>query len=122
MCKEHWETMWTFKTARFEVRWEVQPEYGYRYDGDDPEGEVQAKLDAGDYVAFVSKVAVYLDGEEVTADYLGGSVYEHDKVATFRDHIGMNAGGYGSYFSDMVREACRDARKVLGNRPKLRAA
>lgn len=76
-------TLWKFRTKRFLVRLEFDRDYRYQYDGDDPNGETQAALDSGELVAFNSKVAVYLDGEEIGADYLGGSVYARDKISEF---------------------------------------
>lgn len=116
------ETLWTFKTKRFTVKWQIEYVHGYRYDGEDENGETQSMLDSGELVAFDSKVSVWLDGVEIAADYLGSSVYRYDQVRSFRDHVGMNARGHGSYFSDMVRSAVADARKVLASAPKLRAA
>lgn len=116
------QTLWTFKTARFTVKWQIEEDPCYRYDGDDENGEIQAMLDSGEMVAFDSKISVWLDGKEVSADYLGGSVYYADQVETFRDHVGMNTRGHGSYFSDMVRQAIAEARTNLTNVPRLRAA
>lgn len=121
-------TLWTFNTKRFAVKWQIEPEQGYRYDGDDDDGSIQAMLDDGSMVAFMSKMVVELDGVEVGADYLGGSVYYLGEVHTFRDHIGMNARGHGSYFSDMVRQAIQAARREVarsglwdgGDRPDMR--
>lgn len=120
---------WQFRTKRFRVALEVNPEHGYRYDGDDESGEIQAKLDSGEYVAFESAVVVYLDGIEIAANYLGGSVYAADEMAEFwtghRDPDPMNrncsemraARGdhvvIGHYFPDMVREAIAEARDIL---------
>jgi hypothetical protein len=67
---------------------------------------------------FDSEMIVYYRGQEVGADYLGQSIYEN--VSDFRDHIGMNTRGHGSYFSDMVRGAVAEARKNLADRPRLR--
>ena len=111
--------IWEFKTARFRVAFEIEPEYDLDLSFDDT-GEVREGLEDGRFVAFVAKVAVYLDGREVGADYLGGCIYENPEA--FRDHIGSKAKGYGSYFADMVREAIRDARRTLTNAPTLRAA
>ncbi|CAK7259111.1 MULTISPECIES: hypothetical protein [unclassified Shinella] len=116
------ETLWTFKTARFTVKWQIEIDAGYRYDGDDEDGSIQAALDCGDMVAFDSKMSVWLDGVEIAADYLGGSVYYADQIETFRDHIGMNAKGHGSYFSDMVRTVVAEARATLCNAPRIRCA
>jgi hypothetical protein len=130
---------WSFETARFTVELECTRDYRYRYDGDDPDGEVQTKLDTGEYIAFDSCVRVLLDGEEIGVDYLGGSVYDPETAHEFwtmhrspdpmhRNCSIMRAknGGnvcIGHYFPDMVSEAIREARKhVAGMRdkPKLR--
>jgi hypothetical protein len=132
------ETVWTFATARFSVRLEIQFDHGYQYDGDDENGETQAALDAGDYVAFDSRVVVELDGEEIASDSLGGSVYDTNTVDEFwtahRDRDPMNRncsamraarGGnvcIGHYFPSMVAEAIAAARAFLNSAPRLRAA
>lgn len=128
--------VWTFKAGRFAVRLTLEPDYGYQYDGDDQDGETQAALDAGDYVAFDSKVSVELDGEEIAASYLGGSVYDVDQVKAFytdhrsADPMNRNCSEFriargGSadarvsichYFPDMVREAIDFARTELRRR------
>jgi hypothetical protein len=117
--REQWKEMWRFETKRFAVVWSVMPDYDVDLSWDDT-GEVREKLASGVWLAFESRMAVLLDGIEISADYLGGSIYENP--SEFRDHIGMNARGHGSYFSDMVRNAIADARKVLTNTPRLRAA
>jgi hypothetical protein len=114
-----YEIVWVFKTARFRVALEVFPDDDLDLSWDD-DGSIREGLENGHYVAFVAKVAVYLDGHEIGSDYLGGCVYE--SVEQFRDHVGCKAKGYGSYFSDMVREAIKDARLTLADRPTLRAA
>lgn len=113
------ETIWTFKTDRFAVCFEVMPEDDLDLSWDD-DGSVREGLESGHYVAFVARMAVYLDGREVAADYLGGCIYQNPEQ--FRDHIGCKAKGYGSYFSDMVREAIRQARRRLADIPTLRVA
>jgi hypothetical protein len=113
--------MWTFRTKRFAVKWTIEEQYGYQYDGDD-DGSTQAALNDGSMVAFDSIMDVYLDGVLLASDFLGGSVYYAGQEASFRDHIGMNARGHGSYFSDMVREAIREARAVLCKAPRVRCA
>jgi len=65
-------TVWTFKSPRFTVSLELEPDWSYRYDGDDENGETQAALDAGELVAFNSIVTVELDGEVIGQDTLGG--------------------------------------------------
>lgn len=131
---------WEFCTPRFRVALYIEPDYDYQYDGDDPDGEVQAKLDSGEYVAFDSTVIVELDGVEIASDSLGGSVYDANDVASFwtahRDPEPMNrncsimrakhpAGpnvAICHYFPDMVSTAVAEARNVLANVPHTRAA
>lgn len=122
---------WKFKTKRFLVEFEIERIRGYQYDGDDENGETQAALDSGELVAFDSRVVVYLDGEEIAADYLGSSVYKDGEESEFwtahRDVNPMNrncsimrsahpAGPRVSichYFPDMVREAIGEARDYV---------
>lgn len=129
------ETVWTFETARFTVGLSIEELSGYRYDGDDEDGETQAALDRGDYVAFDSKVWIECDGVEIAADYLGSSVYAVETVKDFwqahrdadpanRNTLAMRATNrcVGHYFPDMVRNAIAEARKHLADRPHIRAA
>jgi hypothetical protein len=118
---------WRFRTKRFTVRLEISQTPGYQYDGEDPDGETQAKLDSGEYVAFESAVIVELDGEEIASDTLFGSVYSADSMAEFwtahRDSNPMNRncsimraehGNFASichYFPSMVAEAIAEARE-----------
>lgn len=74
------KTMWTFKTRNFKIEWRIERDM---FDG------------------------AYMDAE-LAAEYLGNSVYANP--AEFRDHFGMRKNNHGSYFSDMVREAVRNAR------------
>jgi hypothetical protein len=115
--------LWTFRTRRFTVSLILEQDYGYQYDGDDEDGEVQAKLDSGDFVAFDSKVSVELDGVEIAADYLGGSVYA-DTQDFVCEHYGLAAKSradgcnYGAYFPGMVRQAISEAREYVRNMEK----
>lgn len=123
---------WQFKTRQFTVTLKTSREYGYRYDGDDPDGETQAKLDSGEYVAFSSFVTVEFDGKTIGEDSLHGSVYTADTMAEFwtahRDPDTTNRNSFvrardGSlvrgdvvichYFPEMVRTACNEARTFL---------
>ena len=129
------ETVWTFKTARFLVSLAIAQDYGYQYDGDDPDGETQAKLDNGEYVAFDSRVTVELDGRVIGEDNLGGSVYGANECSEFWRAHWNSAAKYRNtlaqkyrhcvichYFPDMVAQAVAEARATLANRPKLRVA
>lgn len=127
-------TVWTFKPkgSRFAVELRLVRDHGYMYDGDDPDGETQEKLDSGEFVAFDSIVRVSLDGREIAYDTLGGSVYAADEVAEFyqahrtsapeyRNTLAQKAAGrcIGHYFPDMVREAIRQARDVIRDMPSV---
>lgn len=126
MARFNTETVWEFETARFRVVLEIEPENCYQYDGDDKGGKIQAKIDDGEYVAFQSAVRVFLDGIEVGADYLGGSVYDARKVSEFwtahrtskpryRNTLKNKARNtcIGRYFPGMVSEAIGEARKQI---------
>lgn len=124
--------VWKFKTKNFTVILELRRDNNYRYDGDDENGEIQAKLNTGEYVAFDSCVRVEFGGQEIAADYLGGSVYDRDNVAEFytshRDadpqnrNCTLNNRNVGHYFPDMVREACAQARDWINQHqtPRMR--
>ncbi len=133
-------TVWQFEIGRVLVELEINQDCGYEYDGDDENGETQAALDAGDFVAFDSTVRVYVDNLEMGVDHLGGSVYEFGRESEFwtahRDRDPMNRNcsimraAYkaktGSdkvsichYFPGMVAEAVRQARETLAELAKL---
>lgn len=139
------QTVWKFKTKRFRVSLQIERERGYQYDGDDCDGETQAALDSGELIAFASRVIVEFEGEEIGADYLGGSIYEADNKAAFwQDHrsadpmnrncsVMRKARGEHvvicHYFPDMVRLAIQEARETMRERieeaqslPYIRAA
>lgn len=110
-------TIWQFKTKNFRVAlsWDYEADADLSWDDD---GEVTAKLESGEYVNCLFKVAVYgPNGAELAADYLGNSI--HERPEDFRDHLGIAAKGradghnYGSYFTDMVRQVISEAREAL---------
>lgn len=129
-------TVWSFNTERFTVALEIERDRHYQYDGDDVDGETQAKLDSGEYVAFDSRVVVYFDNEEIASDSLCGSVYGAGDYSDFwkahRDSDAMNrncsimrAARGGNvvichYFTDMVRIAIAAARQYCNKFPRLR--
>jgi hypothetical protein len=132
------QTVWTFETARFRVALQTEETPGFQYGGDDEDGETQAALDSGEFVAFDSRVVVEFEGVEIGADQLGASVYAADSVSEFwtahRDPDPMNRNcsemraARGSnvcichYFPDMVRQAISEARAFLCNAPRMRCA
>lgn len=120
---------WRFRTKNFIVELQLERIHGYRYDGDDEEGETQAAIDLGDLHAFESTVNVYLRGEDepIGSDNLYGSVYDNpDEFFTAHrdpDPKNRNCSLYPDrrichYFPDMVREAIREARETLIARRK----
>ena len=112
-------TMWTFSTKNFTVEWHISDCYDLDLSWDD-DGTVREGLDDGTLYAFDSEMVVYWRGHRIASDHLGQNIYSDP--ADFRDHIGRNARGHGSYFSDMVRQACSMARQELSRRPRMRAA
>jgi len=80
------------------------------WDGD---GSMREELNNGNLIAFCAHAQVIFDGEEIADDYLGQCIYK--SIEEFRDHIGIkiNHPQCGSYFADMIREVCKDARKHL---------
>ncbi len=86
----------------------------------DETGEVTKKINSGEFDVFCVKAECFCDGSSIAEDFLGGCIYAHPE--DFQDHKGMNARGHGSYFSDMIRTVCREARKHLNDYqpPKMR--
>jgi len=129
-----WETLWTFKTRNFTVKWQVTA-------CDDLDltwcetGETAEKIESGEWVAFDSRVIVYWQGREVGTDYLGQSIYADPQefITGHRDPDPMNRNCsimretrgqvcIGHYFPGMVRTAIAEARAALSDRPYIRAA
>jgi hypothetical protein len=110
MSPHSWETMWTFKTKNFTVKWQITACTDLDLSWCET-GETAENLASGLWTAFDSRVIVIYRGRIVGEDHLGQSIYENP--ADFRRE--------GGYFPDMVREAIRQARFEMQNRPKLRA-
>lgn len=99
------DAIWKFKTKRFEVILDCSPEEEPDYSWDDS-GVTQQMCESGLWACVCFRARVLLDGKEISAEYLGNSIYEN--VSDFRkEHIG---GSGGSYFKDMVRDAIEAAR------------
>ncbi len=124
-----YETVWSFKTARFIVALEIEPE-----DMDPTDSfEFQEDIDAvrnGEVEWFCACVSVYLDDTRIAWDCLGGCAYRtvREFYTAHRDHprntMASRATGviYCVYFPGMVRQAVAEARKVLCERPAMRCA
>jgi hypothetical protein len=109
--------IWRFETANLVVTVDAyeedSPDFSF-----DTTGEIRRKVAEGDMTCFRTEVCVSdHDGNELATVHLGDSIYEDPK--DFRDHIGLkiksreDGRDYGSYFSQMVREACQEAREKL---------
>ena len=108
------KTMWSFKTAHFTVEWLIERDVlNTDYMDSDLADECRANVRSGEWKCFSSTIQVVHRATKrvLSESYLGNSIYADPRE--FRDHFGMNGKGYGSYFSDMVREAVADARKVF---------
>ena len=113
----HWEVIWTFNTANFQIEYAVSDDDDFDMSWDE-DGSVTDGLNRGLYVAFVARMRViYKDTDTVLGqDYLGQCIYE--SATGFIDRPGT-----AGYFRDMVHEACREARSCyarLATMPKLR--
>lgn len=130
---QDFHTIWTRNTKAFSVTLA----WAYEDDGDlswDETGEVLAKLESGEWTNHTFRVQVIdkAAGETIGEDFLGNSIYTD--ASEFIDHRGCGrqnreyaakglAGRCGSSFSDMVRNACAEARKAYSQpRAVLRAA
>ena len=106
--------IWKFETKNFTIKMTAEPEHDPDFSWDGAE-EAMARCNSGEWVNFCACCRVYYKGVEIAADYLGDCIYQDFR--DFRDHIGTS----GTYFSDMVRQACKEARNHLANAPKMRA-
>lgn len=90
----------------------------------DDDGETQRAVDRGDYLHFRVHVRVMYKGRTIGEDHLGGCIYE--SISAFMDHKECGKqnreweaqgkeGRCGSYFTDMIHEAIREARKTLAD-------
>lgn len=104
------ETVWTFRTRYFSVTLCFSPCDDLDLSWDET-GETREGLLSGELSAFDARVAVYYKGQMVAADYLAQCIYS-----------GLEDFKRGGYFTDMVRQACSEARRTLADRPKLRRA
>lgn len=111
------ENIYTFNTRNFSVRVDALEEPDPDFSFDDT-GEAQEMIERGDWLCFSVRASVSFRGVAIARDYLGNCIYQNFR--DFRDNIGSKRAGYGSYFSDMVRESIREARKTLSEMPTLR--
>ncbi len=115
-------TLRTFKTAQFTVIVDALEDYDTDLSWDDT-GEVRAGLESGKFTCFTARARViHKTLGEVAADYLGGCI--HETLEGFMDHKECGkanrefkqrgeSGRCGSYFHDMIRTACAEARQAI---------
>lgn len=106
--------MWKFATKNFTILWLTEPDtLDTAYMEKALAKECRAKVNSGKWKCFSSEIRVVENGSKrvLGSAFLGGSIYA--KPEEFRDHFGMNRKGHGSYFSQMVREAVAEARKLF---------
>lgn len=104
--------MWQFKTRNFTVLWLITPDvFSVRHIAVPLAKQWKKEIRSGKLKCFQSEIRVVCNttGIILGEAYLGGSLYQNP--AEFRDHFGMTAGGWGSYFADMVKEAVGQARE-----------
>lgn len=112
------ENIYTFKTRNFTIRVDAMEETDPDFSFDDT-GETQEMIERGDWLCFAVRASVSFRGSVIGEDYLWNCIYKN--IRDLRDHfrIGKHSG-CGSYFTDMIRESIREARKTLSEMPKLR--
>ena len=114
-------TIREFHTSNFTVRVTAEEDNDIDLSFDD-DGSVREGLENGKFIAFCAKAAVYYKGTELATDCLGGCIYR--SLDEFMDHRECGkqnkvyaakgeTGRCGSYFADMVKQVCDEARKEL---------
>ena len=113
----HYETAWEFRTKRFRVALEIEPEDMDPADSFQFADDIEA-VRSGAVEWFQARVSVYLDDTRIAWDCLGGCAYNsvRDFYTSHRQYK------QGDYFTDMVRGAIRQARETLCDRPYIRCA
>ena len=121
------EPIWIFETAHFTVRVDALPEEDWDFSWDES-GDARDGLDSGRYVGFCARAQVLdHEGGVLAEDYLGNCIYgslsefgsvHRDSDPLNRNSSIMRASRGGNvvichYFPDMVRIACRQARRTL---------
>jgi hypothetical protein len=133
MSRPYFETVWTFKTARFTVALELSECQDDPADSFDDQRDVDA-IRNGLVEWFDAQVSVYLDKQCVGSDSLGGCSYTtmNEFWTAHRDPDPLNRNSsimraakgdnvcICHYFPSMVQQALTAARKNICNMPQLR--
>tara|TARA_R110000868_G_scaffold186069_3_gene428263 strand:- start:562 stop:912 length:351 start_codon:yes stop_codon:yes gene_type:complete len=104
-------TIYKFDTKRFSIY--VSCSFDQDYDASfDETGEAEQKIQSGEWGAYVfhAEVIHRETGAVLGESFLGNSI--HENPSDFRDHIGAK-GRWGSYFRDMISDACHQARSSI---------
>ena len=116
---DHLENIYSFKTANFVLEVNALTEHDPDFSFDET-GDILNKVNNGELLVFCAQCVIYtndFDRTEIASTYLGDCIYK--EYRDFRDHLGINKKSkadnrnYGSYFSDMVRETCKEARLTI---------
>lgn len=118
-----------FRTAQFtlivDAIEEDSPDISF-----DETNETREKIESGEWQIFTVRARVIHDElGEIASDYLGNCIYE--SLSAFMDHkecgrenkrlaAAGERGCCGSYFRDMIREVCREARKAIRGAQSIR--
>lgn len=128
------QAIWTFTTANFSVRVDALPEEDWDFSWDDT-GDAREGLESGRYVGFCARAQVLdFEGATLAEDYLGAcisnSLDEFGGAHRDPDPLNRNSSIMRArrganvvichYFPDMVRIACREARRTLGRHARCR--
>jgi hypothetical protein len=97
----HWETVWSYSTARFTVALDVTDEDMDPADSMEFEEDIEFARQGG-WHWFVARIRVLWDHDVIGEDHLGACSYH--SLEDFKS---------GGYFQDMISEACRDARVTV---------
>jgi hypothetical protein len=113
---DDFDRIWKFETQQFKIELAFGPEYDapdWDFESEEERAELYEKINDGRLSWFCARVRVLWNGQEISADYLGGCCYE--SVEDFKRD---------GYFRDMVRTAISEARDYFKtiDLPKLRAA
>jgi hypothetical protein len=106
-----------FNTRNFSLIFDTEPDFNADLDFDET-GETRQKVESGEWECFAVRCSLYFRGGLISRDYLAGCIYENPEE--FRDNVGMNRKGYGSYFSDMARNVISEGREKFKSMPTLR--
>lgn len=117
-------TIRVFETANFRVEVDALEDFDTDLSFDE-DGSIRAGLESGSLVAFTARAQVIHKetGAVLASDFLGGCIYQsieefedHRECAACQRRLRAERGDnviVGSYFSDMVRMVCREARGQL---------